>query len=593
MSIRRSFPASKPAPWSIWLMALLSGIAVPAALAQGWVTAPADAPDAGACRAVASDPAMSLGSAGPDRLAPQYHSGWPQTMGTHPNYKPVGIVLADVDGDGPMEVLAGSTDNYFRVWRHDGTLMPGWPISMGSQVQSKAAAADLDGDGDLEILISVRSGPLRIYHHDGTPLAGWPQTSGVPYGFISPTVYDLTGDGAPEVLIGGGNMVRAWLADGTPLFATAVGANITGTVAVGDINGDQLPEIVAVTLSGTLCALDRAGLPLPGSPVSFGLSTSYAAPSIGDIDADGQNETLVVGYNFGVSTSIYAYRWTPAGPVVLPGFPVTYPSLQTFSCPVIGDADGDGDLELWNAGKVNNPAFYAWDHTGAVLPGWPVTADPNMEGSAILVDFDGQPGIEAAVGDNWNPGVIFGHNLDGSVATNFPLPKPGASGPNSPEVADVDEDGLLELGFTMMDGSVGLWDFPVPYDETRVEWGGLFHDNWNTNQYGFAVPTGGAGVDATPFGPGSGRLRLVPNPAYGSVAIPLGSDPWEPARLGVYDLQGREVVRLLSAAPFSTQGSVLWDGRDAAGRPVPAGVYRVQYEGARSGVRTGQVIILR
>jgi len=572
---------------------LLLGFGAPAIMAQGGTTAPIDAPDPGAFEAAPPTPAGTVATTEGGRLSPPYHTGWPQVMGTHPNYLPVGIVLADLDADGTLEVLAGSTDNLFYVWRHDGTLLPGWPINMGGQVQSKAAAADLDGDGDLEILISVKSGPLRIYHHDGTPLAGWPQTSGVTYGFISPVVYDLTGDGRPEVLIGGASFVRAWLADGTPLFATSVGSNISGTLAVGDITGDEVPEILAVALSGTLWALDKSGVALTGWPAVFGLSSSYAAPSIGDIDGDGQNEALVVGYEFPSYTQIFAYRWTPTEPAIVPGFPVSYPSLQTYSCPVIGDVDGDGDLELWNAGKVNGPALYAWDHTGAPLPGWPRTGDPNMEGSVILADFDGLPGAEMAVGDNYNPGVIFGHNLDGTIATDFPIPKPGASGPNSPEVGDVDGDGLLELGFTMMTGHVALWDFPIAYDEARIEWGALFHDDWNTNQHGFVVPGGAAAVAPAASARGSGTLKLVPNPTCGSVAMALTLDHPELTGVSVFDMQGREVVRLFSGQWIRGQHGIVWDGRDAAGRPVPAGIYRVQVEGANTGVHTGRVVILR
>lgn len=167
MITRRISSASRLAPLFAWGVMVLVGIAAPSLLAQGWTTAPADAPDPGGFRATPPVQEALIETTQPDRLTPPYHSGWPQTMGTHPNFKPVGVVLADVDADGALEVLAGSTDNLFRVWRHDGTLLPGWPINVGGQVQSKAAAADLDGDGDLEILISVKSGPLRIYHHSG------------------------------------------------------------------------------------------------------------------------------------------------------------------------------------------------------------------------------------------------------------------------------------------------------------------------------------------------------------------------------------------------------------------------------------------
>ena len=190
MVTRRTASARKLAPWIALAVILLLGYAAPSTHAQGAMTAPADAPDAGAFRAATPAPDGSIATPEPARPSPPYHPGWPQTMGTHPIYKPVGVVLADVDADGLLEVLAGSTDNLFRVWRHDGTLMPGWPVNVGGFMQSKAAAADLDRDGDLEILVSVVNGPLRIYHHDGTPLAGWPQTSGVTYGFIAPVVYE-------------------------------------------------------------------------------------------------------------------------------------------------------------------------------------------------------------------------------------------------------------------------------------------------------------------------------------------------------------------------------------------------------------------
>jgi hypothetical protein len=91
----------------------------------------------------------------------------------------------------------------------------------------------------------------------------------------------------------------------------------------------------------------------------------------------------------------------------------------------------------------------------------------------------------------------------------------------------------------------------------------------------------------------SGLLRLFPNPTFRSVGIPLGLDHPEQARLGVYDLQGRELVRIFSGSLIPGQRDFIWDGSDAAARPVAAGVYRVRYEGTRSGVRVGRVVVLR
>jgi hypothetical protein len=587
MAINRSSGSATPSVVSACFVMLLIGFAAPSAFAQGWTTAPAGAPDAGAIRA--TPPTLAPA---PGRPVPSIHRGWPQTMGIQPSFRPSGIVLADVDLDGDLEVLAGSTDNLFRVWRQDGTLMPGWPIDVGGVVETKAAAADLDGDGDLEILISVKNGPLRVYHHDGTVLDGWPRTSGVIYAFISPTVCDLDGDGRLEVMIGGGSTVRAWRADGTPIFSTSVGSNITGTLAVGDVNGDEFPEIFAVTLNGQLWCLDRHGVSLPGWPAVFGLTTSWAAPSIGDIDADGYREVLVVGGNINEYTNIFGYRWTPTHPELLPGFPLIDPSPQTYSCPVLADADGDGDLEIWNAGKIIVPNFYAWDHTGALLPGWPLLADNSMESSPIVCDFDGLPGPEIALADNRSPGFIFGYNLDGSVATGFPFSKPGGTGPNSPEVGDIDQDGLLEMGLTMITGDVVLWDFPVAYDESAVEWGTWFHDDWNTNQYGFVVP-GPAGVEDRPSRTGREPLRVFPNPTTAELTIPVDRHAAGPARLIVLDVEGRRVAQLFDGVLGAGPSRFVWDGRDARGRPAPAGLYRVRLEGGPGEARTARAVVLR
>lgn len=564
---------------------LLIGIALTWICAGGAAAdsvAPIDAPEPGAWLSGAVGPAAE-GFRSPPMLP-----GWPQAMGTHAIYKPVGVVLADLTWDGDCEVIAGSTDNLVRAWNHDGTLLPGWPINVGGQVQSKAAVGDLDEDGDQEIVFSTKSGQIRIFHHTGVALAGWPQSSGVTYGFIAPTIYDLDGDGRPEVMIGGGSNVRVWRADGTvfPGFPKAVSGNVTGTLSAGDITGDGVPEILAVTLAGTLEAIQVNGQSVPGWPLNFGLSSSYASATIGDLDGDGIRDALVVGYQFGSFTRVNAYRGTGE---TLPGFPITYPSVQTYACPVLADGDGDGDLEICNGGKISGPVnFYAWDHTGAALPGWPVYADANLEGSCIAVDFDGDGPMEIALGDNFTPGLILGYELNGSGAADFPINKPGASGPNAPEVADVDGDGDLDLAMTSMSGDVAIWGFSTPYALASIEWGGWFHDNWNTSQYGFVVPGNPAGVNESAGFDDVHLLEAVPNPFDSATAIRLVSRAGRPMRLELVDSAGRAVRSMLTES-----GIARWDGRDALGRAVPPGVYFARLVGGDGSVGSTRLIRLR
>ncbi len=525
--------------------------------------------------------------------------GWPQQMGTDAIFAPAGVSLADLEGDGPLEVIAGSTDNLLYVWDVGGNLLPGWPRAMGGMVQSKVAVADLDQDGDLELAVALRSGQLYVLHHDGTVFSGWPRAWGSTFPFNSPTIYDLDGDEQPEVLIAGGNTASAWRADGTPMpgwpvtLSGQMPATVTGTLAVANVIGDARPEVFVVTL-GTLYGLAHDGTALPGWPQAFLLDTSFAAPSIGDLDGDGGREILAVAYStIALTARVLAYRsdGTP-----YPNFPRNYFAADSYSCPVLGDVDQDGKLEIFNAGKTGGASFYAWNSLGAVLPGWPVAPDPNMDASAIIADFDGDSGIEVAIADNF--GRLHGYEVDGAVAhPPFPVSMFGWSGPQSPSIADVDLDGDMDVAMTGGTGFVGVWDFGVPYDPARVEWGTLYHDNWHTNQYGFVIPAGTTGVGSASVA-GASALRLAPpapNPFRSGTTIGFRLGGAAAIRLTVVDVAGREIRRLAAGNYGEGEHALWWDGLNAAGKAVASGIYLVHLE-APSGAAPREVqraVVLR
>lgn len=101
---------------------------------------------------------------------------------------------------------------------------------------------------------------------------------------------------------------------------------------------------------------------------------------------------------------------------------------------------------------------------------------------------------------------------------------------------------------------------------------------------GMAVRRLAVRVDASaaeaPAGPQVGPPR--PNPTRGAVTLPVALDG--PARLDVVDVLGRVVRTVRLDADAAEAG---WDGRDAAGRPVAAGVYllRLSTEAGSAAVR--------
>lgn len=73
--------------------------------------------------------------------------------------------------------------------------------------------------------------------------------------------------------------------------------------------------------------------------------------------------------------------------------------------------------------------------------------------------------------------------------------------------------------------------------------------------------------------PGALRIAAAPNPASGPLTFWLDLPAEALADAAVFDLTGRLVRRLNDSVLSAGSTPVLWDGRDAAGRLVPAGLY--------------------
>jgi hypothetical protein len=73
---------------------------------------------------------------------------------------------------------------------------------------------------------------------------------------------------------------------------------------------------------------------------------------------------------------------------------------------------------------------------------------------------------------------------------------------------------------------------------------------------------------------------LVPQPSRGMQRLILRGGAGRPVSVSVFDVSGRLVRELGSWSPAGAAGAeVTWDGRDAAGMLVPAGIYFVRGEG--------------
>ena len=83
-----------------------------------------------------------------------------------------GPAVADVDGEGGSEVLAGSSGNVLHAVSPDGSEPAGWPKDTAGWLLAAPAVGDIDGDRRLEVVAVTRDGFLWVWN---TPAKAGPQ----------------------------------------------------------------------------------------------------------------------------------------------------------------------------------------------------------------------------------------------------------------------------------------------------------------------------------------------------------------------------------------------------------------------------------
>ncbi|MCB1164446.1 S8 family peptidase [bacterium] len=85
------------------------------------------------------------------------------------------------------------------------------------------------------------------------------------------------------------------------------------------------------------------------------------------------------------------------------------------------------------------------------------------------------------------------------------------------------------------------------------------------------------------------QLGASPNPAIDSVRLSFAGVRGEGAQLAIFDVRGR---RLRAFRLSGGEGALVWDGRDASGRPLPAGIYLARVQDGSGATRTRRVVKL-
>ncbi len=277
-------------------------------------------------------------------------AGWPKNLGSFIRANPV---LVDIDQDGDAEIVVAvagyNNSNYgINAYEHDGTLL--WNTTIDN-VQAPMAAADIDKDGDVEIVVQAQQ-YTYLLDRSGEILKKWSGGS-----FLGAAIADLDNDNSLEIVTAGMYYIRALAYDGAIKWSQSHWLyTYYGTLAIGDLDSDGEQEICITdgspyTTGDKMAVFDYKGGRL-FTKNTYG-TTLQNAPTIGDIDNDGQKEVLVS------SGEGLLFAWNKWGDLKN-SFPRTISDDNgTFAPVTLADLDLDGDLDFIIGGSPSHYNFSA------------------------------------------------------------------------------------------------------------------------------------------------------------------------------------------------------------------------------------------
>ena len=210
--------------------------------------------------------------------------------------------VADLNGDGKLEIVVGTSVGFVYVLDQNGTSLPGWPIQMG-EVQAQVVLEDVNGDGMLEVVACDSRGNVAAFNAAGREL--WERHVGALIA-NSPTVGDINGDGKTEIVVGtgSGSIFALDGATGKVVLSYQTNAMIMSSVLLAkldDAPGSHHLHLVTMSFDGFLYLVH--GSSGCADVVDIG-ETSYSTVLFEDLDNDGFMDLLVSTMN----GNVYSFK---------------------------------------------------------------------------------------------------------------------------------------------------------------------------------------------------------------------------------------------------------------------------------------------
>ena len=402
------------------------------------------------------------------------------------------VTVADMNGDGALDVVAGSFTQQSVVYLNDETGDWIYTSAFGSDSSLGVAVGDMNSDGTLDIVAGNGDGQGAVYLNDGAgnfdygmlDCANLPASvrcfgTGSDY-TMGVAVGDMNGDGALDIVAGNHDRQSAvYLNDGAGDFhygavdcagppadmrCFGAGSDNATSVAVGDVNGDGALDIVVgngelgfFTAQNIVYLNDGAGsfhygvLDCASPPTNVrclgtGLDNTLSI-AVGDMNGDGALD-IVVGndsYFSGGPSTVYLNDGTG-------NFTVAHPfgtgADQTWSV-AVADMNGDSALDIVVGNRSQQNIVYLNDGAGEFSNAGAYTRwfGTGMDATAITAvgDMNGDGALDIVVGNSGQQNVVYLNDGTGNLGAAYTFGTWDWAAYSRLAVGDVNGDGALDI----------------------------------------------------------------------------------------------------------------------------------------------------
>ncbi len=363
--------------------------------------------------------------------------------------------IVDIDNDGSMEVVFGSSDeNLYALSGENGDLE--WVFSADNVIWSSPAVVETENG--KRVFFGSRGGKFFALNADNGDLAWSATLEGEVVS--SPAAADIDNDGVVEVLIGSEGIrwgaqpvengkLYAFTADngGIEWIYTADSPIHHSVPAIADLDTDGGMEVIVSSWAGTIYDILGENGQLSwsndvalDSPAKY--PTSYSSASILDVDGNGVLDVML-GTD---ENSIFLYMNSNALRDVIP-----LPN-QVRTVPSFADLDNDGNLELvvgLHEGENSGGGIVSIAAENGQI-NWINEFDGPSSSTPAIADIDGDGAIEVMIGND--DGNLYCFNgKTGELEWKYST---GGVIRSSPVIADVDNDRVPEILIGSYDNSL-------------------------------------------------------------------------------------------------------------------------------------------